>query len=194
MDSDAFSISIKKKYLHLVFDTVVFSKARDISKEIPVDDNIFKMYKNQFLYDKTDLKAVIEKRDESADNWIVEKISFNAAYENERMIAYLYLPKNGSPPFQTIIFFPGSNARDETDLLSSVNSYWFFDFLLKNNRAVMYPVYKGTFERNFIVDFPMQSHQYVNWVVKITQDLSRSIDYLETRPDIDTKKLGLYWS
>ena len=182
----------KEKIPAQVFDTVVFSRARDISKEIPVEDNIFKIYKNQFLYDKTDLKAVIEKRDESPDNWIVEKISFNAAYENERMIAYLYLPKNGSPPFQTLIFFPGSNARYETDLLSSVNSYWFFDFLVKNNRAVMYPVYKGTFERNFTVDFQMQSHQYANWVVKITQDLSRSIDYLETRTEIDTKKLGYF--
>jgi hypothetical protein len=180
----------KEKLPSRVFDTILFTKARDISKEIPVNDNIFKVYKNQFLYDKTDLKAVIEKRDESPDNWAVEKISFNAAYENERMIAYLFLPKNGSPPFQTLIFFPGSNARDEKDLLSSVNSYWFFDFLLKNNRAVMYPVYKGTFERNFTLDFPMQSHQYANWIVKITQDLSRSIDYLDTRTDIDTKKLG----
>ncbi len=53
---------------------------------------------------------LLKKRDESPDDWIVEKITFNAAYGNERMIAYLYIPKNASPPFQTLIFFPGSYA------------------------------------------------------------------------------------
>lgn len=42
------------------------------------------------------------------------------------------------------------------------------------------------------VNFNMQSHQYTNWYIKISQDLSRTIDYLETRSDIDTKKLCYY--
>jgi cephalosporin-C deacetylase-like acetyl esterase len=37
-----------------------------------------------------------------------------------------------------------------------------------------------------------QTHQYTEWVIKWTKDFSRSIDYLETRPDIDTVKLGFY--
>ncbi len=96
---------------------------------------------------------MIEDRDERAEYWTVEKISFNAAYDNERMIAYLFLPKNGSPPFQTVIYLPGSYAQSEKDLLSSVNSLWFIDYILKNNRAVMYPVYLGTYERNINLDF-----------------------------------------
>ncbi len=38
----------------------------------------------------------------------------------------------------------------------------------------------------------MQSRQYLNWNIKIIQDLCRSIDYLETRPDIDTARLAYY--
>ena len=70
----------------------------------------FRIYKNQFLYDSTALNAVIEEKDDSLDDWIIEKISFSAAYEDERMVIYLYLPRNGSPPYQTLIFFPGSYA------------------------------------------------------------------------------------
>jgi eukaryotic-like serine/threonine-protein kinase len=40
----------------------------------------------------------------------MEKVSFDAAYGKERVTAYLFLPKNSSPPFQTIVYFPGSYA------------------------------------------------------------------------------------
>ncbi len=118
-DSDVSSILIKKKSLKVPFDELNLVK-----EEIFPKKNLFRkvyseIYKNQFLYDKTDLNARIEERDESPEDWIIEKISFNAAYGNERMIAYLFLPKNGTPPFQTIIFFPGANAIRGKDLLIS---------------------------------------------------------------------------
>jgi dienelactone hydrolase len=182
----------REKIPSQAFEKIPSAQSRDISKEKPVSDDIFNVFKNEFLYDKKDLKAEIEDKDAGPEYWTVEKISFNAAYENERMIAYLFLPKNGSPPFQTVIYLPGSYAQSEKDLASSVNSLWFIDYILKNNRAVMYPVYLGTFERSFTRDFTSQSRQYVNYNIKITQDLCRSIDYLETRPDIDTARLAYY--
>ncbi len=87
--------------------------SRDYSKEVPVSESIFKVYKNQFLYDSTSLNAVVEERINSADDWTVEKITFDAAYGGERVTAYLYLPKNTPPPYQTLIFFPGSYAENE---------------------------------------------------------------------------------
>jgi dipeptidyl aminopeptidase/acylaminoacyl peptidase len=157
---------------------------------------VFRIYLNQFLYDKTDLNAKIEKIDETSPDWIIQKISFDAAYGNERVIAYLYLPKNASPPFQTLIFFPGSYGVWEKDLVKSKSSNWFFDYLIKNGHAVIYPVYKGTFERNDGLTIDMhasnQSHQYTEWLIKWTQDFSRTIDYLTSRNDIDSNKIGFY--
>ena len=168
--------------------------SRDYSKEVPVSENIFKVYKNQFLYDSTALNAVVEERDESADDWNVEKITFNAAYGGEKMTAYLYLPKNTPPPYQTLIFFPGSYAVNENKFdINNSAVIWFFDFILKSGRAVMYPVYKGTFERNDgqSLHLPSQSHQYTERLIILVKDFRRSVDYLETRKDIDIKKLGL---
>jgi hypothetical protein len=42
--------------------------------------------------------AEIESMDSSAPQLTKEKISFNATYGNERMAAFLFLPKNGKPP------------------------------------------------------------------------------------------------
>ena len=42
---------------------------------------------------ETALDPVLEKRDENNEDWITEKISFNAAYGEERMLAYLFLTK-----------------------------------------------------------------------------------------------------
>ena len=193
------------------FRLIEIGGVRDFSKEEPVPENIFRIYKNQFLYDSTDLKAVIEERDESPEDWIIEKVTFYAAYGNERMIAYVYLPKNGLPPYQTLIFFPGSYAIWDKDLKKNESVKWFLDYVLKSGRAVMYPVYEGTFQRkedlpstfpgqshpfterlSTMPSYPTQSHQYTERLIKQVKDFSRSIDYLESRSDIDKRKLGFY--
>jgi len=123
----------------------------------------------------------------------MEKISFDAAYENERMIAYLFLPKGSVPPFQTVIFFPGGGALHQKSITESISPRLHIDYFLKNGRAVMFPIYKGTYERksgSCNSSLSGESHQYTECMVKQVKDLTRSIDYLETREDIDTARLG----
>jgi cephalosporin-C deacetylase-like acetyl esterase len=184
----------KEKIPESAFQQIKYIEERDFSKEEPVPENIFTIYKNQFLYDNTDLQSVIEARDNSHKDWTMEKITFNAAYGKERVIAYLFLPRNSSPPFQTLIYWHGLDALWERDL---IKTYWQsdVDFLLKNGRAVMCPIYKGTFER-IDKEEPviLEGHQFTEWVIKWVKDFRRSIDYLETRSDIDKSKLGFYGS
>jgi hypothetical protein len=62
---------------------------------------------------------------------------------------------------------------------------------MKSGRAVVFPVYKGTFERfNDFYSKPKDSSSYRDSVISWSKDLGRSIDYLETRPDIDRNKLA----
>jgi dienelactone hydrolase len=72
----------------------------------------------------------------------------------------------------------------------------FFDFFVKNGRAVLYPVYRGTYERNEGLTVEMHvgnsSHEFVDWLVMWVKDVRRSIDYLKERPDIDGERLALY--
>ena len=170
---------------------------RDYRKEKPVPDQVFQIYKSLYTYDKTPLNSRIESTDESNETWKREIITFDAAYGNERMTAYLFLPKNASPPFQAVIFFPGSSViyvRSSDELFRDARNMARIDFIIQGGRAVLYPIYKGTFERGDALnsDIPAPTSLYRDHVIAWSKDLGRSIDYLETRKDIDSGKIAFY--
>lgn len=178
----------------------------DFNLKKPVSDEVFRIYKEQFAYDKGELNSVIEKREKNPDGWIHEVISFDAAYGKEKIIAHLFLPEGKEPPFQTVIYFPGS-ASTWMPSSEGIENYYeftmFLSFLIRNGRAVMYPVYKGTFERGTpesmaLLNIPAQSLSYAFTEITIheVKDFCRSIDYLQSRADIDGQKLaymGMSW-
>ena len=178
--------------------TSVFEKYelryRDYSTEKPVPDDIFQVYKNLYAYDPRELDPKVEIRDESSADWIKEKVSFTAAYGDELMSAIIFLPKNIKPPYQAVIYFPGSSAvevRTSDNIEINPSYQYYLLHIVKNHRAVVYPIYKGTFERK--VDFSkMGEHQLTEWSIQCAKDFSRTIDYLETRPDIASDKLAFY--
>ncbi len=181
------------------FQMANLGETRDYYKEKPVTDSVFEAYKAEFSYDETDLKAHVESRRESSE-WIQERITFDAAYGNERVPAYLFLPRSAAPPYQTVIYFPGSASeyqRSSQDLESYVEFTRRLDYIVKNGRAVLYPIYKGTFERGnaalvAVIEGDQSSHQHAELLVQQVKDFRRCVDYLETRPDIDSKKLAYY--
>jgi eukaryotic-like serine/threonine-protein kinase len=160
---------------------------RDVQKQKPVGDEIFAVYRRQYAYDRGPLNAVIEST-EDAESWVKVTVAFDAAYGGERMHAYLFLPKNGSPPYQTVVFFPAADAflvRSSRDL-----SLGGADFIIRSGRALLYPVYKGTYERPTSDD--MGSSAARDLQIAWARDLGRAIDYLETRSDIDRARLAYY--
>ena len=90
--------------------------ARSVTPESkqPVGDDIFAVYRRQYAYDRAPLNAVVEATEET-EIWVKHTVVFDAAYGGERMRAYLFLPKNGSPPYQTVIFFPGGRRVSSCD-------------------------------------------------------------------------------
>ncbi len=165
--------------------------ARDYSSEKPVSDQVFQAYKGLYSYDNTPLRAVVESVTDKDEYWRREKITFAAAYGSERVMAYLFLPKKSKPPFQTVLYFPGSWAMI---MHSSADLSPDFDFIVKSGRALMYPVYKSTYERrdDLKSDLPNSTSLYRDHVIAWSKDLGRSIDYLETRSDIDRNKLAYF--
>ena len=166
---------------------------RDFSKERPVSGHIFEIYKRMYDYDRTALHGMVEETDSTADDWTRQRVTFDAAYGNERVIAYLFLPKRSHPPYQAVVYFPGSGAIHARSSRTSLGT-GSFDFILKSGRAVIYPIYKSTFERgdNLHTDYPDESNFYKEHVIMWAKDLRRSVDYLETRPDIDPTRLAYY--
>jgi len=127
---------------------------RDFNKEKPVSDAEFRVLSAFYAYDKTDLNAKTETTDDSSPAWRKEKITIDAAYGGERVPIYIFVPKGVPPPYQVVVYGPGLQV---TNLPSSaeLSRMDVVGFLAKSGRAVVYPIYKGTYERHLpIAELP----------------------------------------
>src|SRR6185369_273041 len=92
------------------------------------------------------LKVQTEFVDDRSPDWRMEKVSYAAAYGDERIPAYLFLPKNAKPPYQVMIGFSGGNIFYERSSATTTD-FDRFNFIMRSGRAFLYPIYKSTFER-----------------------------------------------
>jgi cephalosporin-C deacetylase-like acetyl esterase len=143
-------------------------------------------------YDHTPLNAKLDMRDTSSGEWLVERVSYDAAYGSERMSAWLFLPLHGTPPYQTVVFFPGSFALKSPS--SMERRHMTGSFVVKTGRAFVLPIYKSTYERQDSLrsDVPDMSIRWRDHVVMWAKDYRRTLDYLSTRADIDSSRFAYF--
>jgi len=165
----------------------IVREARDYQVDRPVSDEAFELYRRLHAYDPLPLDSRVESARDISEGIRVERVSYAAAYGKERIPAYLWLPRDVKPPYQTLVLFPGAEAlidRPSTQLESPGP----YDFLVQSGRAVVHPVYRGMYER-FEVR-PQTAMLNREFYVRLAQDFRRTVDYLAERPDIDARKLG----
>ena len=159
---------------------------RDPSTLTPVGDELFQAYRRLYDYDPIPLDSRVDEVEEGP-YWRREFVSFRAAYGEDRVPAQIYIPRSGTPPYQAVIYFPGSDAV----MLQSSREPWlqWVEFIVRSGRAVVYPIYQQTYERrrppagpNFLREISIQRGQ----------DLRRAVDYLQTRPDVDGERIAFY--
>ncbi len=177
-------------------DTITNRQTTPLPK--PIDEVEFARYKDFYEYDDVDLAAVIESKKTNENGWTLETITLNTAYDNERFTAYLFLPENSKPPYQTIIYAGGAGIFLQTTS-EDIENYFefpaFLRFYVKSGRAVLFPVIKESFERGngslqIVLDRGSRLHS--DFVIRAVKDFRRSLDYLETRSDIDLDKVAFY--
>jgi serine/threonine protein kinase len=160
---------------------------RDFLAEKPLGDEAFQLVKAQYAYDRAKpLRAAVERLEETA-YWVHERVAIDAAYGNERLAIHLYLPTEAAPPYQPVIHWPGAGALFWRTIQSPTGEAP--AFLIKAGRALVWPVFKGTFERKLQ---PETAAWQWEPSVQQAKDLSRTIDYLRTRKDINAAAIGYY--
>jgi serine/threonine protein kinase len=164
-------------------------RPHDPSKDKPVGDDVFRAYRSMYAYDRTDLKSRVESVDDSSPGWRRERVSFDAAYPTERVIAFVFLPRNAAPPYQTILFSPGGTAQRERT--SENLELRRVDFLLRSGHAVVYPVCRGMYERH-LASAPTGPNETRDLRIQQVKDVGRTIDYIQTRSDLDQGNLAFY--
>ena len=124
-------------------------------------------------------------------------MTFRAAYGEERVPVELMLPKIAEPPYQVVVYFAGDGAfyappLDDLDGRGEFELY--LKFLVKTGRAVAYVAYQGTHGRieGRPDSWDGESRSYANYRIQQVQDFLRTVDYLETRSDIDAERIAFY--
>ncbi|MEO5825701.1 MAG: protein kinase [Gemmatimonadales bacterium] len=167
-------------------------KFTDYKTVTPVADAVFAGFLPLFEYDPIPLDANVESTDTTSEEWNAEFVSFTAAYGGERMQAWVFLPKQGTPPYQTVVYFPGSGALNAST--SAERRDMGASFVVKSGRAFVLPIYKSTYERTDSLksDLANESVFWRDHVVMWVKDYRRALDYLSTRADIDTTKFAYF--
>ena len=113
-----------------------------------VDPDLYEAYRRLYAYDPRPLDARLEREDDTNPAWRFQRVSIRAAYGDGRFSICLFLPSKATPPFQSVIFFPGVGAVRSTS--SQSLGLEFSDFFPKSGRALVYPIYQGTYERRVL--------------------------------------------
>jgi len=175
------------------------AQVRDFMSETPVSDAEFNIYRRMYDYDDLPLNVVVVES-LKFDFWTRERVEFDLA-NRDRGAAYLYIPHSGTVPYETVVYWPGSDALwaqvIDQEYLDS------FEFLMKSGRVVAQPVFYGTYDRddaNRPINYETlwasaestATTNYRDLQTTWIQELSRMIDYLETRNDVAHDRLGFY--
>jgi serine/threonine protein kinase/dienelactone hydrolase len=163
-------------------------RLRDYTKEKPVSDEVFRSYQALYAYEHSAPAGSIDAVDDSSPDWIRQRVSYDSGHGRERMPAVLFLPKSAKPPYQTVVYFPGTGAFLYRDSQHDLVAFYQLDYLIRGGRAVLCPVYEGTYERREggqVTGLAFRDRE-IDW----SKEVERSFDYLETRPDIDRNKFA----
>lgn len=161
-------------------------------KYTSVNDAEYKALAKHYEYEKGPLDAEIIEVKETAE-WRREKIAYNGA-NDERVLAYLYLPKNFQKPFQVVHVTPAGDVSNRArSLPDSVEASWIP--FIKSGRAIFTVVQKGFIERDRPPGYTPPSYTTIEFVeecVNTYNEIRRGIDYLETREDIDASRIAFF--
>jgi dienelactone hydrolase len=174
----------------IVLETVDFAALK------PVDDAAYAVLESQLRYTAGALDPKVQVLPSNNPSWTRERISLPTGYDESRFNVQLFLPTTGSPPYQAIIYFPHSGhfryaqSSDEFDPNESSQP---LDFILKSGRAFVVITFDGSFERRW-PDSRRQSMSYADMyrtrLPHFRQEVGRTLDYLSTRKEIDSERIG----
>ena len=158
-----------------------------------VSDEVYATFVRQFAYKSAPVVASAPVTLESTEDWVKQKVTLDAGYNGEYLDVVLFIPKRAKPPFQPIVFFSGIQIVLLPDKIETIQPGFAgipLDYVVKSGRVLVQPVFQGTYERfKEPVNFADELRTIREWVER-RWDLGRTLDYLESRPDIDSRRAG----
>jgi predicted esterase len=158
----------------------------------PVSDEVFAAYAQPFSYRAGELHVAGPVTVETTEDWVKQRVTVDTGY-GERMDVFLFVPSHARPPYQALVYFPPFDAvtlKLSSDGLQPGHPSAPLDFIVKSGRVFVHPIYQGTYERFrerlVFADGAVMQRRWLDW----RSDMGRVLDYLQTRGDVDSQRIG----
>ena len=173
-------------------DPIETQAPKDLSFYKPMSDEVFNVYSRSFQVSSTDPKFEKVYIDDSHPVWIKERIKLEVGYNNESMDVLIFRPKNSFGLSAPIIVHPGANYYTTPPEIDDINPGEFsLDFLIQSGKTLIWPAWKGSLNRmpENVTSNEDTLRRFRNQFVAWVNDTDKTLDYLETRNDIDTENI-----
>lgn len=170
----------------------------DLSALEPVSEPTYAVLAEQLSYVSSTQQPQVEPVDSDNPHWRRERITLPTGYDDTRFEAHLFLPSQGSPPYQAVFYVPhaGYTMRAfDLDEFDPAQAGQPLDFILKSGRALVVVAIDGSFDRHWPSERRATMSAADRFRTRLRhsrQDLGRTIDYLASRKDIDIASLAWF--
>ena len=173
-------------------DPIETQAPKDLSFYKPMSDEVFNVYSRSFQVSSSNPKFEEVYINDSHPVWIKERIKLEVGYNNESMDVLIFRPKNSFGLSAPIIVHPGANYYTTPPEIDDINPGEFsLDFLIKSGKTLIWPAWKGSLNRmpENVASNEDTLRRFRNQFVAWVNDTDKTLDYLETRNDIDTDNI-----
>lgn len=128
---------------------------------------------------------VTERVEKTTDDYTLYRVEFNGIKKGSRVPAYLYVPRKGEfkAPYPAILLQYGTGGNKKTNYIVAIG-----ELAVAKGLVVLTIDAPDRGERKGKEEPKL--NPFDNRFLQYLGDYSRAVDYLETRKDVDSKRLG----
>ncbi len=155
----------------------------------PVSRGEFEEFLQFYQYDRLEAEPEIVETVETPD-WTRIQLRYTGPVQSSPVTAYLWLPKNAEPPFQTFLYVPDAGVFYDYSSVFSVERT--IGGNIRSGRAAFTVVTRGMIGRDTEPGYTWPAATAVRYRDNMAQraaDIQLGVDYLLSRDDIDPDKL-----
>ncbi len=159
----------------------------------PVSDDAFEAMRFQFTAGNPTPSNVSVETIEKTDAWVAEEVVLTFA-ANETFTLYVVKPLDRRGPLQPVLYAPPGDAPAlHLPNRKILNQMRFAGVVINSGRALVMPVWAGTYERWVgVPQDPQQAYDQLRLAaLRWYDDATKALNYLTTRDDMDMGRLGL---
>jgi predicted Ser/Thr protein kinase len=177
---------------------VANQEAVDYAAMEPVGDAAYAVLAQQLDYRATPFTPRVEEANSSNPAWTIERVTLPTGYDNTSFAVQLFLPRDRRSPSGLIFYMPHVGeftAPVTTGEFDPTTGGITLDFLLKSGWALAVVAFDGAFERQWSVERMRSMNSAERFRLRQRhwrEELGRTIDYLATREDIGSRRLGWF--